>query len=400
MSRPSLAIVALSLVVLTASVAGAVGPRSLGSTTPVVGTTPGEPNHLAINDSAVAAHNTSSVDFDVGTAIAADSAALQAQYSESSFQRAYEAAETEANRSQVRERALTRVENETARLRQRNADAIASYANGERSAASFLRERARISARANELHSVVLSIKDSLPYRPSEAFTERINNADGQLRVLQGTISTRIVDETARGDAAAPVYAEVSDTGYTLARITDGTYVRETFLGSDWQPQAGDQFAANQSPLDAAKNRSTELYPWVIDNKRAGGGVFRYGGIYRIGWVLPGGELTIYLDGGTTNVFRESQTRALPSFNTTETINRTSNSLQLTVDQTFESGPTRVSLVHADTGAPIDGSVTVGDAEPVPVGEDGVYWFVQPRGEVSINATAGSTDLSVTLADG
>ena len=107
--------------------------------------------------------------------------------------------------------------------------------------------------------------------------------------------------------------------------------------------------------------------------------------------------MSVYLSGGTTNVFREAQTRTLSSFDTTEVVNRTVESVTLSVNRTFETGPAEITLTDATGGAPINGTVTVGNREPVPLGSDGRLWIVEPRGDVRINATAGTTEISATL---
>lgn len=398
MSRPSHAVVVLVLAFSAVSVAGAVGQDTAATTTPVVGPPAGGPNYLAINGSDVAAHNTTTVDLDVGTAIAADSAALDANYTTSQFERTLESATDDANRSQIRDATLTRLENATDRLRERNRDAIQAFGNGDLSAAGFLRERARITLRANELQGVAATIENSLPYQPPEDVVDRVNTVQGKLEGMQGPISEMTARRIVRGSGGPDIYVEVSDSGYTLANVSDGTYGRETFLGDASRPEAEDNFAAGtDDPLDPASNRARELYPWVVENKIAGGGMFGGSGVYRTGWSLPGGKLTVYLDGGTTDVFRESQVRALPSFNTTTTIDRTNESLQLTVNRTFASGPAKITLRDVPSGEPVNGTVTIDNGEPIALGEDGTRWIVEPRGDVTVNATAGTTRFSATL---
>lgn len=396
MPRLSLAVAVVVLLAATATVAAAVGPAAVG-TVPVVNTTDDGPNHLAINESDVAASETTTADFDVGTAIAADSASLRATYDESSFQRTMANAETETNRTRIRLRALAPIESASADLRERNQVAIEAFATGELSATEFLDERARITARADELHRVVSAIHDSLPsYQPPEDTTRRVNYLRGQLRAMQGPISTEVASQTVRGGERSSFYVEASDSGFTLAQITGGNYQRETFLGDAWRPDLADRFAKTGDALGAARNRSATLYPWVIDNQEAGGGMFG-DGIYWTSWDIPGGEVGIYLDGGTTDVFHEIQTRAVLSFDRTEVINRTSESIRITVDRTYESGPAAVTLRNVGSGTPIEGTVAIGDRDPVPVGPDGTLWFVEPRNDVTITATADGTDFSVTV---
>lgn len=397
MSRPSLAAALAVLALATVTVAAASVVPALAAT-PVVSPAGDGPNHLAINESDVTVSNTTAIDLDVGVAVSADSAALHAEYLSGTFQQAMANANTEANRTAIRRQMLARIAKASDRLRERNRAAIEAYAADDLTTEEFLVERARITTRADELHDVLSSIHDSLPrFNSPEDLAAAVNHHRGQLRVLQGPISVAAANRTARGDVGGSFYVEASDSGYTLAHIADGTYHRETFLGSDWDPGGTDQFATNpEGALDAALNRSATLYPWVVDNKEARGGVY-VAGIYWRSWELPGGRLTVYLDGATTDVFREHQSRVLLAFNRTEVVNRTVDSVRFTVDRTYETGPAAVTLSDATTGEPLDGTVTIGDRDAESVGADGTVWFVEPRRDVAINATADGADFSVSV---
>lgn len=392
MSRPSIAVALVLAALSVVAVAGAVTTAS--TATPVLDTTPGEPNHLAINDSDVAAANATTVDVDVGAAVSADSAALRGTYERLRFERAYANASSSSAQSRLVENTTDRLLNATRRLEARDRENVAAFARGSIDADAFLRERARIQARADRLQGVSERVSSSLP----GSLGGDLNAVTGRLEALQGPISAGVLDDLVGGDGEGRIYAEVSDSGYTIANVSDAGYTRETYLGEAYRPEQVRQFPANgTSHLQAAENHAMQLYPWVRANQ-TGSSVFVPGpGIYRIYKGMPGGEMTVYLDGGTAEVFRESQTRQLVNATKHEAVNHTSDSVRLTVNATYETGPAQVTLRDVTTGEPVDGTVTIGSREPVPVGDDGTHWFVQPRGDVRINATAGTAELSATL---
>lgn len=393
--RPSLAAVVLVVLALSAvAVAGAVTQESAGATTPVVNTTTSGPNYLAINESDVQQANTTTITLNVGNAISADSGSIRATYVRLQFEAAYENASTDEARTNVVERFRQRLANATAPLEARSRSNVAAYASGSITADQFLRERARIQSRADQLQGTTSNLRDQLP----QDLRNNLNGVHGRLEVLQGPISSTAVD-VLRGESEQTTYVEVSTSGYTLASISNEEYTRETYLDEARYPRQPDQFANGTGVLLAAQSRAIELYPWVGDNQAGENAASASGpGIYRVVKGFPGGELRIYLSGGTTDVFREHQTRTLESFNTTQTVNRTVDSVRLTVNRTYETGPAEIRLQDASTGQPIDGTVTVGNRDGASLGGDGREWVVEPRGDVAINVTTGTTNVSTSFS--
>lgn len=391
MVRPSIAIVVLVLALSAVAVAGAVVQENAGSAAPVVGTTPGEPNHLAINESEVARSNATTLNLDVGSAVSADSSSIQASYVTLRFEAAYENASTEETRSQVLAQFRARLGNRTTALEARDRANIGAYASGSITTDRFLRERARIQSRATQLHQSLSDITGGIE--------SEFNGVDGRLEVLQGPVSSTAADDLVGPGNGQSIYLEVSDSGYTLASVSGSEYTRETYLDDARYPEQPDQLANGTSGLTAAQNRAMELYPWVRANQANISSTFPRGpGLYRVNKGFPGGEMSVYLSGGTTDVFREHQTRSLDSIDTTQAINRTDDSVRLTVNRSFETGPAEIRLLDTATDTPINGTVAVGDRDRVWTGEDGRLWVVEPRGGVQLNATAGTTRFSTSLS--
>jgi len=198
------------------------------------------------------------------------------------------------------------------------------------------------------------------------------------------------------------IYAETSGDGYTLAYVTDDYYVRETYLGAERDENATDTFTQADVPRgNAARLRGYELYPWVTNHSLSPAvqGLGR-SGIYRFTADFTDGELTAYIDGGTTSVFRESQRHKLSAMPVSNTITATNDSLDMRVNKTYESGPLHVDLSHNETALPENATVRV-NGDPVGhTGTDGSLWIVEPRGPDRITATTAENEtVSVYLPD-
>jgi hypothetical protein len=116
------------------------------------------------------------------------------------------------------------------------------------------------------------------------------------------------------------------------------------------------------------------------------------------------GRLNAYVDGRTGDIFRETQWRPLDSLENNETISGTRDNLRLTVNRTYAGGPLRIELVDAESGDPVDLTVTIGppDGRSQVVGStgpDGVLWTVSPAAEYTVTAinTEDPTAVSITL---
>lgn len=397
MRRSSVLLVSLLLV------AGAFAPIGVGAdgaaeTNPLIVSMNSTANYLTITDEDVTSTGTTADGLSLSIAIDGDTNTLRSNLIRTSFEQSFEKATTDAEKARAIRTTADRVEDRQETLERRDRAAIRAHADGSITATEFARERARIHKSAEQLRVTIRRV-DSVAraddsYSPSNSLRTRLANLAGELEILQGPVSEH-VSRSADGQVPGQLlYAETSGDGYTLAYVTDDTYVRETYIGDERDENATDTFDEADAPRgNAARLRGYALYPWVANNSLSPTiqGLGR-SGIYRFTADFTDGELTAYIDGGTTNVFRESQEHKLSAIPISNTVTSNNGTLDMRVNKTYESGPLKVELMHNDTGLPRDGTVMV-DGEPVgQTGDDGTLWIVEPRGPDRIQATADSNE--------
>ncbi|EMA00735.1 hypothetical protein SAMN05443574_101157 [Haloarcula vallismortis] len=391
---PAVGVILLMVVSMAAPVAGGVlpaqtadGSDQLPQITAVDNTT----NHLAIPASDVRSTTYNRSSIDVGVAVAAGSSDLRSDYATTTFERQFFQQDSEAARDRLVDEALTDIESQRTSLERRNQAAIQQYASGTITATEFLRQLALIDVESRQLASRLDGIRAAAGTAPdyslSPAQRFRLENNRGVLKTHRGPISQRISDETAGTVEPNAVYVEASSEGYMLSTVADGQYTRETYLGQDREQTAVDQFAQTDDSLGAVNTRAEALYPWLYSKQYPSVQTYGRSAIYQIQADHSNGQLTAYLDGGTTNVFYETQTLELTTVDRSEVATGLNQSVRVRVQQSFESGPLLITVTDNSTGSTTDATVRINGKRLGTTGTDGALWTVEPRGEYTVVAT-------------
>lgn len=360
---------------------------------PIIAPVDGFANYASLSADEVALTSYTSTTVDVGTAIAADTSSLRGQYHSRSFENRFYQAEGTEERNEIISEYTSRAERHTDRLKARRNAAIRDYASGTISAESFLRSMALVHSESERLATTIDRIKraarTSSYSLPRETDT-KLENLRGDLEVLRGPISQRASRAVAGDGTIDTIYVEASDSGYTIAMVDGESYLRETYLGDERRPNATDQFRESDLYLvNAANRRGVELYPWITNDTSPSGQALGESGIYRFRAEYTSGELTAYLDGGTTNVFRETQRQSVTAVPVTDSISSHNGSLRVLVNRTYDTGPMNVTLVDNSTGEPIDGTVSADGTQLGRTGQDGTIWLVEPRPATTLTLAGG-----------
>jgi len=404
----ALVLVAATVVPVAAVPATRERTQSASGTLPSITTINNTTNQLTVPDSEVSQSNYSQMDVDVGTAVRTGSAQLHERHESLSFEEQFQRTESNAARSRLIDAQITAVETQQAALDARQDTAMSRFADGEIAAADFLRVRMIVNAEAPELLSTVERIRsatDSTPsYTLSREATTRLRSVEGELQALDGPVGTRLHADASSGNHQ-PVYLEVSADGYMLATIEDDEYLRETRLDDARDATLTDQFLAtaqndsNTNRFAVADQRASELYTWLYERQRPSFTYYGDSGIYELTASHPNGQLTAYMDAGTTDVFYEEQSRNLGSVETTASETSVNESLRVTVQRTVESGPLLVSTSNNITDEGTDANVTINGRPVGSTGSDGFLWTVEPSGDYTLNATAAGTRTALNVTD-
>ncbi|WP_226022748.1 DUF7094 domain-containing protein [Halomicrobium salinisoli] len=391
--RPSM-VHATALLLVAAAVTAPVGAATaeeqrIGPGHPhEVAAVEGFSNYLTIPADEVRSSTTTRTGIDLSTAAAADGAQLDARYDRLAFRQAFREADSDEERVQAVREVIGAAERRHVALQQRRSEAMGAHSNGTIPTDQFVRTMAHVDASARDLRRTVRAVDDrvassglSLP----AGLDNRMRTLSEELVVMSGPVGQRLTDASTGTSGISSVYVESSLTGYTMAVIDGNTYHRETYLGSERNTSAPDQFReSDQYVVDAANERGRELYPWVRNETNPFGRGLGGTSIYLFRGDYDGGQLRAYLDGGTTDVFREHQHQRVDDVPVSETLRFENQSVDVEVERTYQTGPMRVNVTDARTGEPVDGTVRI-NGDPVGhTGSDGELWTVEPRAGVPV----------------
>ena len=398
---------------LPAEAETAVGPPTGQATVSDAGTTqsvasPIDPlqntsDYLALAGQSRANAQFGNATLDVTGAVALEQSQLQAELNESATLQAFESAASSTNRTVIVERAANRIQNRTDALRTRQERTVAAYNRGDISADTFLQRLAVIDTEAPQHRQYIDAVLQRTGRTPGYSLPNDLRTRLESLKVgptvLQGSLRNSVGQSMSGENDAFRVYVETTDGGIVLARVTGNRYVREAFLDSEYQQPGPDQFAeGEQAPISAAYERARTLYPWTFENSITVPSATGYGStsVYQIKVDHSQGVLTSYIDGTTTNVFRETQEKRLSQLPVAINATNRNRNLTIAAGLTHESGPLNVSVAHTATGDHADARVTLDGQYVGRTGPDGTLWTIRPHGPVTVNATT-ETGERVTL---
>lgn len=271
-------------------------------------------------------------------------------------------------------------------LKEREEAAVRAHAEGDLSDRELLQTLLRN-------HNEASSLQDALDRLTSER-TDRVDGYDLSveetraeetvLDLHQSPIRSSLLQTAQSGDRQAEVAiaTAVDDgevIGYSLAMIEGDTYVTETVRFDNRRPSSvPDDF--EQWSYSQIMEHASDRYPWAGDEQ--GWSRFSDGAaenLYELTLEVDEARMTIYLDGGSGEVYREQQELPLDDLPTedVETVSQGGYDVNLTT--TPASGPSHIEVTDPD-GAPVEATVT---ADEGTLGEttDGTLWYLPPDDE-------------------
>lgn len=335
------------------------------------------------------------VSIDVSSVIDSSAREIHAEHERYAFEVALSTADEAETRALVAEQKLDEIDRRYQRLDQHQEDVFSEYERGTIESAAVVRELTALKS--------VIELQSDLRQRaeqetdPDSSLLSKLHSQEHALLVEQ-PVSDQLEQSLHGTTDPTTVYLQSGDSGLVLATIDDSTFKREATIRSERNLDGQDQFVETgedefQWGMGNAFPRSNELYPWAFDRDnliqhdigRADSSI--HSQVYKITAHHLHGELSVYLDGGTTNVFHEAQTKPLSLLPVTETVSNSTDEYTLELELTDRAGPMLAAVVD-DDGTPItDASVTVDGQHVGTTDESGQLWIVRPHGpfEVSVS---------------
>jgi len=387
--------IALALLALTAPVGGAAlaaGPAAGGGTAdagpvpataglpaPAQADSPGPPPYrvLTIPPDRSSRVAIDARDADLGTAVGLEVADTTGALDAAEVRERIEAADSPDERQRRLVAAVSAVEQREITLHQRQRDAIAAHAAGDISDRELLAELAAVTAEANALRErleVLEALADETP-----GYTLDAGELEFRLRTYDGPIRAAAVGATRADRPPERLYVESGEDALVLAAVLGDTYVREVYRGDNWD-RAASGFAGPEDAERVARSAYPETAAAATRTEARG-----QGGVFRVTFDFPAGDLKTFVSAGSERVIVEHQTRPLATFEPGPARSRVQDGLAVTVNRTYPGGPVRIAVADDDDGDPVEGAtVTVapGDADSEVVGTtdaDGVVWALSPH---------------------
>ncbi|MEF8937651.1 DUF7094 domain-containing protein [Halobacteriaceae archaeon SHR40] len=344
------------------------------------------------------------VSIDVASAVDSSAQELQTEHDIRSFTRELQFVDGIETQGELGQKRLEVVEGRYLALDQRQQALFEQYSTGEMSSNRFARELVRLGTAIKTQRSyrerIFTEVYDGRPTAPSEDFQRRFNSLELSLTPEQPVTERLRSAMTGAGDPAL-VYSQSAEEVLVLATIDDETYVRQATLRDERNLGAEDQFT---DLWRDATNRAGSLYPWAFSSENLRDvdpfNLEVYSQVYAVRAQHSHGELSVYLDGATRNVFHENQLKRVQSLPVTQSVQNESDDLVGNVSLTNGAGPMLVSVTD-DAGAPIEDASIIVDSDPVGLTDsDGELWVVQPSGEAEVGITTeGDETVSVQIPE-
>ncbi len=338
------------------------------------------------------------VTVDVGGAVAVGTERLRGEFAQRTFDQRFDSVDDPDRRLAIVEQAIDAVGTQIDALDERQARSYTAYSDGTASAAVLLRETVRLNEAGQQQTELLQHIRERARSAPEVStgveFEIQLANFNGETVLLPSPIVEQIKPALTGAEESQSLYLQSGGDGLVLATMAGGEFLRQATLRGEQEQSGVDQFSlGGDARIVSAFERGEELYPWVFENAIGNPSISGFGDtpVYVITADHPQGEFVTYLDGTTTNPFREHQTKRPDAVPVTDVRTTGTERLNLTVEVTDPTGPMRVRLTNEETGSPVAGDVLVDGQHVGSTGPDGELWTIQPTGEFR---------LSVTTSDG
>lgn len=347
--------------------------------------------------------NYSTVTLDFGGTMAMSAGRVDSQYQASLITLQLDRVSGRAAQTAVVDAYLDSTAEELNNLSRTEAAATRRYRQGEITAETFLVELAMVHVRARAMEESLERVDRAVESLPQSTLV-RISDMQMELGSYQSRPREHVA-RAARGQLAAPantIHVAASVNGAVVEMIEEGRYYRNTVRFDNRAPSSADQFNGDLGKL---QERLGEIYPWAFTANRIND-VDSYPdrNVYLTTFGHPQGSIDTYIDGSTTDAYREEQTLILDQLPAEESITKTTNNTTVRVRRTPAGGPFLVNVTRTVTDESGNATVELADAL-VKVdgrivgrtGTDGELWMLAPGDDYRITVVRDRTTINVSV---
>ncbi|WP_436345641.1 DUF7096 domain-containing protein [Natronorubrum sp. FCH18a] len=308
----------------------------------------------------------------------------------------FDDATADERKNMVRE-ADNRISERTEALAEREREAVQDHAAGDSTDTELIQTLLRNYHEAAVLWDALDELdNDRTDAIPGYGLSNKQVRADKAALDLHQTSLRASLDQASQSsgwDEQPDARIQTSENGYSLSMIEGDMYVLETVRFDNRNTSAENQFEeySNSETMEAA----TEHYPWA-GGEQSWSSFNDYGEqhLYFVEMEDDRNHLEVYLDGGTGEVYRESQELALDSLPEDDSESWINDGLELTLTETPVNGPVEVRVTDMVSGEPESATVSMNGEVLGETDDDGTLWLLPPLGEyhVTVETDSGSVD--------
>jgi hypothetical protein len=216
----------------------------------------------------------------------------------------------------------------------------------------------------------------------------------GDVLTMQGALRSDVVASMEGNNPQPVVYTMTDRNGTVLVSLSNSRFVREAYRDDRRTRGTG-----AIDDISSFNSKAESLYPWIttvdpLDTIRGG----PTGDLVSVDLVANENEIvSLHMNGQDKSVVREDKRLFTRNIPTREAQISSDGTMLLQVNRTYSTGPTKVTLLEADTRQPLVGEILVNNESVGRTNSDGTIWIVEPPGETEITATLGTRSLSMTL---
>ncbi|ELY92831.1 hypothetical protein C483_06777 [Natrialba hulunbeirensis JCM 10989] len=189
---------------------------------------------------------------------------------------------------------------------------------------------------------------------------------------------------------------QTAENGYRLSALDGDTYRTETVRFDNRDAGAPNQYESIDQMIDDI----AQQYPWAHDH---GSPHYQDNSLENLYWVdLPHdtGQLDIYVDAGTGDVYRESQVVSVSSLPAVETETKSTGSIERTFNKTPAIGPTELTVTEDGSDEPLQATIRIDGQEIGETDENGSITYLPPADTYNLTIDGETESVTAPVSNG